>query len=48
MAMMQGRQQQTAMPITNARAMQKTTKRTSNAKNTMQSLQIQCATVDET
>jgi hypothetical protein len=41
MAMIQGRQQQTAMPITNANATQNTTKSTSNAKNTKHSLQIQ-------
>jgi hypothetical protein len=36
---MQGRQQQTAIPIMQARATQKTTKNTSNARKTMQSLQ---------
>lgn len=36
---MQGRQQQTAIPITQAKAKQKTTKKTSNAKKTVQSLQ---------
>jgi hypothetical protein len=35
---MHGRQQQTAMPMTHASAMQNTTKNTSNAKNTTQSL----------
>jgi len=38
-AMMQGRQQQTAMPMIQARATQNTTKNTSNARKTMQSLQ---------
>ncbi len=37
--MIQGRQQQTAMPMTNANATQNTTKSTSNAKNTKHSLQ---------
>jgi hypothetical protein len=37
--MIQGRQQQTAIPMMQAKATQKTTKKTSNAKNTMQSLQ---------
>jgi hypothetical protein len=36
--MIQGRQQQTATPITQASAAQKTTKNTSNARNTMHSL----------
>jgi hypothetical protein len=39
MAIIQGRQQQTAMPITHARATQNTTKKTSNARKTMESLQ---------
>jgi hypothetical protein len=36
---MQGRQQQTAIPITQAKATQKTAKKTSNARKTMVSLQ---------
>lgn len=36
--MIHGRQQQTARPMMLARATQKTTKNTSNARNTMQSL----------
>lgn len=36
---MQGRQQHTAIPMMQARATQNTTKNTSNARKTMQSLQ---------
>jgi hypothetical protein len=35
---MHGRQQQTAIPITQANATQKTTKKTSNARKTIDSL----------
>jgi hypothetical protein len=38
MAIMQGKQQHTAIPITHAREKQKTTKKTSNARNPTQSL----------
>jgi len=37
--MIHGRQQQTAIPMMHASATQKTTKKTSNARKTMQSLQ---------
>lgn len=39
--MIHGRQQQTAMPMTHARATQKMIKNTSNARKTMQSLKKQ-------
>jgi hypothetical protein len=38
--MIQGRQQQTAIPMMQAKATQKRTKKTSNARKTMESLQV--------